>query len=245
MVDRVADPAPAQLPRLDRIALAVGLCIMFVTYVWPPIGFTVAFAVFLPPALREVSLLKDVDRHVMLAARRAGLHAFLVLVALFLVSHGLVRGGVLIEDLSSATPILNESYLRGILVGTYLVSYLLQILGPRIGSFYVLIGVAILTLAPVPAASLGGKPPGLPQEGLLPIAALSALIASLALLVRARPYMCGWLLSGIFGAGAVLFVLFRRGDMPAASILSALLQMGLVFGCTGAVLLRSGRRQAL
>jgi hypothetical protein len=243
--DVISERVPAQLSRLDRFALGVGFSMMFITNIWPPIGFAVTFAIFMPPALREVGLLKDGDRRMLSAMRRAGFQAFLVLVAMFLVSHQLVRQGILTETINSATPILNESYIRGILVGTYLVSYLLQVLGPQRGSFGVLLGAAILVLAPVPAHFLRGVSASLPLEGVLAMVALSVLLVSLALLVRARPILGGWLLSGLFVVAAILLVSLGIGRMPIESVLSALLQTGLVFGCTGVVLLRSRSRCAL
>lgn len=236
---------PNQLSHIEWVALGLGLLIMFIAYIWPPILFTVVFAIFLPHVLREIGVLKDGNRRMQYAMRRAGFHAFLVLVGMFLISHGFVRQGILTEEISSATPILNESYLRSILVGAYLVSYLLQVLGPIKGSLVVLFGAAILALAPIAAFFFGGAYSDLPRIGLLLVVAVSALLVLLALLVRARPRLGGFALTGLFVIGSVAIVLLGRVSLQIESVISGILHIGLVFGCTGIVLLRARSRYAL
>jgi len=239
MADVVAAREPTRFSRVDWVTLGIGFSILLVSYIWPPIQFLVTFAIFLPPVLREVGLLKDCDQNALRAMHRAGFHALLVLVAMFLVSHGLVRQGTLTETAMSATAILNESYLRGLLVGTYLVSYLLQVLGPRMGSFGVLLGASGLSLAPLPGKYLGTVSGSFPLPGALALVGLSLILLLLAFLVRGRPRAGGWVLTGMFVAGASLLILLGQRHLPIESCLSGLVQMGLLLGCTGLALLRS------
>jgi hypothetical protein len=228
----------SRVPFADRAGFACALAIIAITYAWPPVQAYAALTLFTPALLRETGVLRDGGERALQAARRAGFHAFTLLVIFFLISHALVRSGVIVEDISSATPILNESYLRGLLVGTYLVSYVMQLLGPRDGSFAILLGAAMLTLAPVPASLIGQRTSGFGTTGVVALLALAAVLTTAAFTLRHRPRAVGWALSGTFLAGALAVLILGRQSLPAEAKLSAIVQLGLVCGSTGFALLK-------
>lgn len=229
---------PARLSRADSVSIGLGVLVWFVSYVWTPVQVMCAVAIFLPPVLRDVGLLKDASHRLRQAAHRAGFHALLFLVMMFLISHALVRQGVLTESAQSATAILNESYLRGLIVGVYLTSYLLQVLGSRAGTVAILLGAAVLAMAPLLAFYWAA---GHPLTGAILMVAIPAILVLLAILVRQRPRFGGRFLLVLFSIGTSLVLLLGRERIPVEVRLSAILQMGLLLGCTGLALLRAER----
>ena len=237
-MNAIDDIVTSNLPRADWIALSLAAAILCVAAAWPPIQFMVAPAIFAPAVLRDINVLRDGGTRARLAAYRAGFHAFILLVVMFLVSHILVRCGVIVEDIGSRTPILSESYLRGLLVAAYLVSYALQVFGPRGGSFAILIGAALISMAPVPASLLGRRNVGYGTTGVVVLLALAAVLTTAAFALRSRPRVVGWALSFTFLAGAMVVLILGRQSLPAEAQLSALVQLGLACGCTGLALLK-------
>jgi hypothetical protein len=232
------DSLTSRMPRADWIAFICAAAILCLAYAWPPVQSFAALAIFAPAVLRDINVLRDGGQRARDAAYRAGFHAFVLLVAMFLISHILVRCGVIVEDIGSRTPILSESYLRGLLVAAYLVSYVLQMFGPRDGSFAILLGAALMSLAPVPAILMGQRSAGFVPAGVIVLAAIAAVMVTAACAARSWPRPVGWALSATFMVGVVVIPILGRGSLPAEAQISALVQLGLAFGSTGLALLK-------
>jgi hypothetical protein len=225
-----------RLPSADWLAFGVGMGAMILHYVWPPLLALVVLAVFLPSALRELGLLRDADELTRGVMHRAGFHAMLALAALVFLNLVLPVVGLFKTNGSTATPFAADT-LRKTVVWVFLISYLIQYWGARGGTVRVLLGVAVMTLSPLVVLL---TPRGYPWPGtLVAVTVGTALVmVGLAALVRRWPRPGGGLLLAIFLAAAI--VLARDMDDPrlAWGMVQVLVQAAIVFGATGAALLR-------
>ena len=232
---------------VDWIAFGIGVVAVSLAGIVGGALSLAALAVFLPPALRETGLLKDGDEFTRDVMRRAGFHGLLALVGLFLLHHLAVRLGVAFSDRTPA--FMGTADGQSIIVGVFLVSYLLQYWGARLGTFRILLGAAALALSQMIVArtAAGGKAQ---VEFALTgsVLALALIFTVLALLVRRRPRLGGWVLVGLFAATTVAFLGLANGSPwnespPLGERLQAgligTLKVWLLFGCTGWALLRT------
>jgi hypothetical protein len=223
--------AVRRLPSIDWIAIGIGLASLILQYRWIHIQWVAVVAVLLPSVLREVGVLKDADEFTLGVARRAGFHALAFIAALFLLGLSMSRLGV------DAVNAGGETLLMRALV-VFLVSYLVQYWGAREGVFRILLGMAAMSLAAM-AGFLGvAFEPG---YLLIPLGSFlggASLLTGLALLVRARPRL---------GARALILLTVLLALLLGCMALSPrllwgsvldIIQVGLVFGCTGGALLR-------
>lgn len=242
ITETMGRPGPRRLPSADWVAFGIGLAAMFLSYLRPALMGLVAVAVFAPSALRELGILRDADEYTLGVMRRAGFHAALAVAAMLALDYGLALAGLYpAEPLSDAT-VLGAETLRKAAVWVFLLSYLIQYWGARGGAVRVLLGVAVMSLAPLVAFLR----PDL-QESMRPLAgtmvvvtvANAVVLAGLALVVRRWPRAGGGLL--VVACVAFLAVMAGTGlDNPRArwGVIAAMVQAALVYGVTGVALLR-------
>jgi len=228
-----------RLPSVDWIAFGVGLIALALHYLWPPLISVAAAAVFLPALLREAGWLRDADEFTLGVMRRAGFHALLAVVGLFLLNFVLTHAGA--YEASKHFGPSGDELPRKLTLGVYLVSYLLQYWGARQGVYRIFLGLAVVTLAPL----VGFTRPAYGSEFRqyeADIAVATALVmAALALLVRARPRLGGGVLVALFGVATLLLAWQARDLQLLRGGVGVFLQVALGFGCTGWALLRESR----
>jgi hypothetical protein len=228
-----------RLPSVDWIAFGVGLTALALHYLWPPLISVAALAVFLPALLREAGWLRDADEFTLGVMRRAGFHALLAVVGLFLLNFVLAHAGAYAA--SERFGPSGDEIPRKLTLGVYLVSYLMQYWGARQGVYRILLGFAVLTLAPL----VGFTRPAYGsvfrryEAGITVATAL--VLAALALLVRARPRLGGGVLVVLFGVVTLLLAWQARDLQLLRGSVGVFLQVALGFGCSGWALLRESR----
>ena len=228
-----------RLPSLDWLAFGIGMGAMVLHYLWPPLLAVVALAVFAPSVLRELGIIRDADEYTLGVMRRAGFHAALAAGALIFLDHGLAVLGLYPgADMLAEPMILGSETLRKALIWVFLISYLIQYWGARGGVARVLLGAAIMTLAPV-AFLL--RPGDYPWPGTLVAAACGSAGAMVALawIVSRAPRAGGILLVSVCVAGLAALATTGLADPRARwGVISVMLQAALIFGVTGLALLR-------
>lgn len=233
----MGEPHTRHLPSADWVAFGIGVTCLFAQYLYAPSQIIVAVAVFAPSVLRELGLLRDGDEWTRAVMHRAGFHAALV-AALFILLGYLVPvfgvqapvGGIEPQD------VFGGETLRKAVVGVFLISYLLQYWGGRKGTYRILLGVAVMNVAPI----LGFMKHSSGMMGTLLALALSAatLFVGLAMLVRRFPRGAGWVLLALCFF-ALVFALRNIADPRIAwGQISIALQAFLVLGVTGIALVR-------
>ena len=231
-----------KLPSLDWLAFGIGVGAMFLHYLWPPLLAVVALAVFAPSILRELGIIKDADEYTLGVMRRAGFHAALAVGALIFLDHALAIMGLHPGRQSPAEPmVLGSETLRKALIWVFLISYLIQYWGARGGVARVLLGAAVMTLAPV-AFLL--SPGDYPWPGTFAAVAIGSAVvmAALAWIVNRTPRAGGALLVTVCIVALAALAKTGLADPRARwGVISVMLQAALVFGVTGVALLRETR----
>lgn len=231
-----------RLPSLDWLAFGIGMGAMFLHYLWPPLLAVVALAVFAPSVLRELGIIRDADEYTLGVMRRAGFHAALAAGALIFLDHGLAVLGLYPDVKMSGEPtVLGAETLRKALIWVFLISYLIQYWGARGGVARVLLGAAIMTLAPV-AFLL--RPEAYPWPGTLVAMAIgsSGVMAAMAWIVSRAPRAGGFMLVAVcIVALAALAKTGLTDPRVRWGVISTMLQAALVFGVTGVALLREAK----
>jgi hypothetical protein len=228
--------AVRRLPSIDWIAIGVGLAVLVLQYWWGRLHWVAVVAVLLPSVLREAGVLKDADEFTLGVARRAGFHALIVVAGLFLLGLFMFRAGV--QDVSAS-----NGTLRMIPLSVFLVSYLVQYWGAREGVFRILLGMAAMNVTAM-AGFLHAECE--PKFRLIALGALlggASILAGLALLVRARPWLGARILVALTAATTALLGWMALAPRSLWGSVLGIIQVGLVFGCTGWALLRETRRQ--
>lgn|GEM_PF-1542540 len=237
-------PGLRKLPSADWIAVVVGLTAMAMSYVWSPLLSVVSLAIFAPSVLREVGLLRDSDEYTRQLTYRAGFHAMLSGAFLFVLQPILWDVvGVANEayhNFAGGNPLLGGETLRKVVVWVFLISTLIQYWGAHQGVFRILMGAAVLTLAPI--AALLRQWPDLGPTYLLASLGFAVLLALLGLLVRWRPRVGG----GVLTALCVVALLGAASQLGSAEtfwgMISGMIQAVVVLGTTGvALLVETGR----
>ncbi len=235
----MSDTTLRRLPSVDWVAFGIGAAAMFLHYLWPPFLAVVALAVFAPSILRELGIIRDADEYTLGVMRRAGFHAALAVGALIFLDHGLALAGLYPGTTSLAEPmILGAEALRKALIWVFLISYLIQYWGARGGVARVLLGAAVMSLAPV-AFLL--RPEDYPWPGIWAATAIgsAAVMAAMAWVVSRRPRAGGTLLLVVcVVALAALATTGLSEPQVRWGVIGAMLQAALVFGVTGVALLR-------
>lgn len=226
------------LRTIDGIAFVAGLIALSLNFMRPPLmlGLT-AVAVFMPSLLREAGWLKDADEFTLGVTRRAGFHGLLSAFGIYILDRILVLAGAYRGTAGESTLFEGET-LSKVTVGAFLVSYLIQYRGARLGSFWILIGAAAMTLGSLASVTGSGYESGLLAVAGGSVLALALVLVALALLVKARPRLGAGVLLVLFVAVILLAVLTVRGPHAPVGLSSIILQMGLLFGCTGWALRR-------
>ena len=234
---------PRRLPSADWIAVGVVASSMIVNRlfgIWTP-GVGILFlAVFGPPLLRELGILKDTDEFTRGIVHRAGFHAFLL-------GGLLLAANQLLQTFSHRVPVAREGHLHVeihamwfAIIIAYLVSYLIQYWGPRLGVFRIILAAAAINL--IETLSLLRTTYTDPRgPALLSMLAIVSVLVLLAFLVRSRPRLGGGVLLALLVVAVVFFS--SRIDLASGAFwpsLSSLLQIGVLFGATGVALLHVG-----
>ncbi|MGD9547346.1 MAG: hypothetical protein AB7V45_07300 [Candidatus Krumholzibacteriia bacterium] len=231
------DSLPRRLPSADWIAFGIGLGALVASFIFPPLIMLVGIAVFAPSVLREVGLLKDADEWTRSVMHRAGFHALLV-AALFIGLEYAAPSFHADVPSNGFTPeaVFGGETLRKGVIWTFLISYLIQYWGARTGVFRILLGAAVLNVAPI----LGFLRTGGDLKGLFILVAfgVAAGFVGLAFLARRLPRAGGGVLAALCVA-AFAFAVRNMGDPTFAwAQVSLIFQAFLVLGVSGIALLR-------
>jgi hypothetical protein len=238
MAQAMTGSALRRLPSADWLAFGVGMGAMFLHFAWPPALALVAVAVFAPSVLREVGLLHDADEFTVGVMRRAGFHAALAAAAVIFLDHGLAFLRIYPEGggLSDAT-VLGAETLRKTIVWVFVISYLLQYWGARDGSVRVMLGMAVMMLAPLVSLVRPGSVASVPGWVAATVGS-AVLLSLLALVVRRWPRAGGAMLLGACVAQVMFMSWAARGFAEARwGMIASMLQVILIFGVTGLALL--------
>ncbi len=226
-----------RLPSADWIAFGVVLSALFLQYLWPAIMGFIIVAVFMPSLLREIGVLRDADEWTRGIMHRAGFHGLLAVGGIIALNYLLILFGWFEPTEKLRLPFSDET-MRKAVIWVFLVSYLIQYWGAREGVFRILLGAALVGLAPLIAVTRYPDHLGIYLLGSLINA---AVMLGPAFLVRRWPRL---------GAGVLLFLLcalvvFGASTVTASNLEAARwgmiqvwLQAGLIFGITGLALLR-------
>jgi len=238
----MAEARLRRLPSADWLAFGIGVAGMAASYLRPPLLGITLLAVITPSVLRETGLLRDADEFTRGVMHRAGFHALAVVIGLVAANYMLMATGLYDPRSHTSAGMITHPFpdetIRKALVWVFLISYLIQYWGARRGVAWVLVGVAVMTLAPL-AALL--RPGFYPWPGLLAAitGGTAAAMAGLAWFVRRRPRIAGWVLLTLFAA-ALVFALRQTTDPRVGwTMLSVIFQVALVFGVTGVALLKA------
>ncbi len=235
-----------KLPSADWLAFGVGVVCLFLSYVYGPLMLVTLFAVFVPSVLREVGLLRDGDEWTVKIMHRAGFHALLVTAFMIFL-------GYLAPSLGWHAPpgnlttgpdiVFGGETLRKAVVWVFLISYLLQYWGARLGSFRILLGVGIMNLTPI--VGFARMPEGNQTSAttfILVALGAAALFVGLAFLARQFPRPGGWILL-VLCLAACTFMGYQARDPRATwGVLAVIFQVLLILGVTGVALVREEAR---
>ena len=241
-----------RLPSIDWIALGLAVVGLSLSRVpapgWGSWAGLFGLAVFGPPLLRELGVLKDEDEYTRDIRWRAGFHAALVMALLVFLNKVLYPMIASHPDaMARKTLIFPVDYLRQCLVLVFLLSYLIQYWGPPKGVFRILLGVAglsLIELLPVLSTLKDDH-----WMFALPILGIAAIAAGLAFLTRIKPRPGGYLLLflGLVFTGVQFNIITTLPD--DSQILAGLdMRLGMfrsaamilfVFGATGISLLNA------
>ena len=234
---------PRRLPSADWIAAGVAVCGLLASrlFQYGPLYGLVALAVFGPPVLRELGLLKDHDEYTRVIMYRAGLHAFLI-AGMLLLGNRLLRHYYdrLPDPMDGTLYVSLESMYHTVIV-VYLISYLIQYWGPRLGVFRILLAFAAINLIEL-AGMRGQGHGGITLEVAGSILLLAGVIVGLAFLVRRWPRVGGGLLLAFVVLSAALLARPETLTHALWSVVSSLLQLTIAFGACGVALLHVGAK---
>jgi hypothetical protein len=134
-----------KIPSVDWVAFVLGVVGLVGSRFDSTMLGLLGLAVFGPPLLREIGLLKDCDEFTRNISRRAGFHAALVVAAMVFINHLVVKTMGLMPTGSQPSDDPGWAYsmteIRFILVVVFLMSSLYQYWGSRLGSFRILLGI--------------------------------------------------------------------------------------------------------
>jgi len=257
MSSMVMNKPARKLPSVDGVALIIGVIGLVLnrlpglnTQIWTGV---LGLAVFGPPLLRELGILKDVDEFARNIRWRAGFHTALA-VAMFVLLNPILFP--LIRSYPDAvwgkTWFFTNGFMRQTMVVVFLLSYLIQYWGPCQGVFRILLGVAGLTLIEV---GMVGLPMGYDQlVFILPYLGLIVLLIAMAFLARSKPQWGGWFLVvvGVVIIGVAIIFGTKQSDpdMPrelrlnfVVGIVQVSVHVFLVLVVSGVSVLKSGRAE--
>jgi len=236
------DATTRRLPSADWLAFGIGVATLFLHFLYPPLLIVTVAAVFAPSVLREAGLLHDGDEWTVRIMHRAGFHALLVTALMIFL-------GYLAPSLGWHAPpgnlttgpdaVFAGETLRKAVVWVFLISYLLQYWGARLGSFRILLGVAVMNLSPI--VGFARMPEGNTASGatfILFALGAAALFVGLAFLARHFPRPGGWVLL-LLCLAACTFMGYQGRDPRATwGVLAVIFQVLLILGVTGVALVR-------
>lgn len=247
--------AERRLPSIDGIALGLGVVGLFLSRIQAPgssgwLGL-LGLAVFGPPLLRELGLLRDDDEYTRNIRWRAGFHgAMFAGLAIFLNYVVLVTYRDHPEAIQQKLWLFPMNGLRQNLVLIYLISYLIQYWGAARGVFRILLGLSALFLVEFGMGLVQGRsyPDGFLWPALLAMALFLAALIGGAFLSLRRPGLTGRLILGL-GLLIVLVLGYQMLNLPAGDatmgwlamrlgMISSLITLAMLFGILGASLWR-------
>lgn len=244
-----------RLPSVDGIAYAIAVIAWFSQYFTGHVlqtEFVIVMAIILPSALREMSLLHDADEWTRAVAHQSAFHALLAALVVFaaklLVLIWAQSKFSDVDRVREALRMFDGDVWLKVTAGTFLVSYLLQFWGARTGSMRILIGIAVVSLAP--AVYYIYRRPEMFWAQFIARLAIPVLFLGMALLVNKKPRFGGWSLLAL-GSLWATFVVWSvtRGigfatPFALPALLSAVLQALLICGVCGLALVRESSTKA-
>lgn len=228
----------------DWVAVGLAMLGLVLGRLSLPLTGVLGLAVFGPAVLREVGLLRDADEWVRSVMHRAGFHAAVAL-ALFIFL------GRVLPAFESPYPDLGlgkgawfgQTFLWQTLVLVFLVSYLIQYWGAVPGSARILVGFGCFMM--LDGGVLAVRHGMWANVWPLGVSALMMFLLGWAAVQWHRPV--GGILLLICAIPLVLWLAVGRElsqDM-LAQMVASLVHTLLIFGVTGLVLVRSGKKEEL
>jgi len=236
-----------KIPSVDWIAFVIGIVGLAGSRIASPMLGLLGLAVFGPPFLREIGILKDCDEYTRDISRRAGFHAALVVAALVFINHLVVTtvglmptGAPNAEDPGWA---YSMGEIRFVLVVVFLMSSLYQYWGAMVGSVRILLGIfgfsVMIVVEPVlKHTDLASKYWGTKTIILI-------LILAMAFAARSRPKIVGmFILIVCLYPFIQSYKMFHGGNIPGAwsYTFQMILQSGIL-ATIGLNLLRSAEER--
>jgi hypothetical protein len=245
MISSEVDGRVRKLPSADWVAVGLAMLGLVLGRLSLPLTGILGLAVFGPALLREVGLLGDSDEWMRSVMHRAGFHAAVAL-ALFI-----FLGRVLPHYDSPYPELITEkgvwfgpTFLWQTLVMVFLISYLIQYWGSVSGSARILMGFGCFLF--LDGGVLAVRHGMWANVWPLGVSALFMLLLGWAAL--RWPRIIGGILLLICAVPLILWLTTRMShwstDMMARMVAS-MVHTVLVFGVTGAVLIRSARKEDL
>lgn len=235
-----------RLPSADWLAFGIGVTTLFLHYLYPPLLTVTVVAVFAPSVLREAGLLHDGDEWTVRIMHRAGFHALLVTALMIFLGYlAPTLGWHAPEGRLTTGPdaLFAGETLRKAVVWVFFISYLIQYWGARLGSFRILLGVAVMNLSPI--VGFARMPEGNTASStifILGALGAAALFVGLAFLARHFPRPGGWVLILLCLAACTFMGYQARDPRVTWGGLAVMVQVLLILGVTGVALVRDPAR---
>jgi hypothetical protein len=128
-------------------------------------------------------------------------------------------------------------------LGVFLVSYLIQYWEAREGVFRILLGMAAMTVTAMVGYLRVECEPGFRLIAMGSVLGTASGLVGLAVLVRTRPWLGARILIALTAVVTVFLGWMALEPRLLWGSVQGIVQVGLVFGCTGWALLRESRRQ--
>lgn len=237
----ISPAAPLRkLPSVDWIAVGLAMLGLALGRVSLPYTGLLGVAVFGPSVLRELGWLKDSDEWTRGIMHRAGFHATVALALFIFLNRAMPQLPPPYPDLYPCPGVwFDARFLWQTLVMVFLVSYLIQYWGPVHGAARILMGFGgfMLIDGGVLAARHGM------WGNVWPVLVSAGVVLLLGWAAVRRPRVVGGILLLIFAVPLVLWLFTRSLHSPGmmAGMAASLVHIFLVFGITGAVLIRAGK----
>lgn len=231
-----------KLPSADWIAVGLAMLGLMLGRISLPFSGLLGLAVFGPSLLRELGWLKDSDEWQRGIMHRAGFHAAVALALFIFLNRVLPAYQHQFPELHQGPGVwFDATFQWQTLVMVFLVSYLIQYWGPLTGVARILVGFAgFLFIDSGVLAVRHGM-----WGNVWPLLASAGLVLLLGWAAPRRPRVVGGMLLLIFLTPLVLWLTTRslHSSGMMAGMAASLVHIFLVFGITGAVLLRAGGRK--
>jgi hypothetical protein len=243
-METMVAPHRRKLPSADWIAVGLAMLGLMLGRISLPWSGLLGLAVFGPSVLRELGWLRDSDEWQSRIMHRAGFHAAVALALFIFLQRVLPAYDHQYPELQPGPGVWFDSrFLWQTLVMVFLVSYLIQYWGPVQGPVRILLGFSgFFLIDNLVLAVRHGM-----WQNVLPGLISALVLAGLGLAARRWPRVMGGILLLICLLPMVLWSTtgLPRTDAMVAGVTASMVHMVLIFGVTGAVLLRAGRQEEM